>query len=45
LKKGLVIPIVDLAFFILASIAVSSFNSGAMMVPRYLKELRSGLLA
>jgi hypothetical protein len=38
LKKGLVIPIIDLDFLILAFISASSFSSGVMMDPRYLKE-------
>jgi len=38
-KKCLVAPIIDLAFFILASISRSSFNSGVIILPRYLKLL------
>ena len=39
LKKDFVKPIIDLAFFILACISVSSFSSGVIKEPRYLKDL------
>ncbi len=39
LKKDFVKPIIDLAFFILACISASSFSSGVIKEPRYLKDL------